>query len=243
MRLLKNLSGALIEIIYPKTCQVCKKKITLSSIEGMVCCECWGKIKKNLPPFCRKCGRSLEKGKSIKNPCSTCAKTDLYFNRAFSPFSYEGVLKELIHSFKYKSCDYLGPVLAKSMIEFINEYNLPMQAVDLILPVPLHKAKLREREFNQSAILAKQLADKFDKDMPEGLLRRKLNTPSQTELDDSQRQLNVKGAFSVSDASLVKNKNILLVDDVLSTAATCSEASKALKESGAGMVYVITLAN
>lgn len=77
--------------------------------------------------------------------CPSCLKKKLHFDRAFSPCVYEGAIKELIHEFKYKNKDYLGSVLSKPMINFIEEYNLPMEYLDLIIPVPLHSTRLRER--------------------------------------------------------------------------------------------------
>lgn len=244
MGLIHNLINGLIDIVYPKTCHVCKNKITASSIDGLVCSECWVKIKINLPPFCHSCGRSLTGKKFIKNICASCIKRPLHFDRAFSPCSYEGVLKELIHTFKYKNKDYVGATLTKLMINFIKEYNLPpMQFIDSIVPVPLSRTKLREREFNHALILSKNLAQKFNKDILEDRLLRHRNTRTQTELKDRERFLNVKGAFSINGKDTIRGKNILLVDDVLTTGATCSEAALTLKEAGANIVYVLALAN
>lgn len=243
MGLIHNLINGLIDIVYPKTCHVCKNKITASSIDGLVCSECWAKIKINLPPFCHSCGRSLTGARFIKNTCAGCIKNPLHFDRAFSPCSYEGVLKELIHIFKYKNKDYLGAALSKLMINFIKEYNLPIESMDSIVPIPLSKTKLREREYNHALILSKNLSREFNKSVVEDRLLRHRNTRTQTELKDRERFLNVKGAFSINGQDAVRGKNILLVDDVLTTGATCSEAALTLKEAGANIVYVLTLAS
>lgn len=243
MRLLKNLIGGMVDIVYPKICHVCKQKMTAASINEIVCVECWAKIKKNSPPFCYKCGRKLTE-KSAKNTCLDCIKKPLHFDRAFSPCVYEGVIKELIHGFKYKKHDYLGFLLAKLMIEFIKDYNLPpMQLTDLIIPVPLHKAKLREREFNHAFVLSKYLGLEFNKEVLNGKLLRRANTRTQTELSDNERFLNVKGCFKTMQGNQLLGRNVLLIDDVLTTGATASEAACELKNAGAEKVYVFTLAN
>lgn len=243
MRLIQNLITGFLDITYPKICLACKKKLTVSSIDGIVCEECWSRIKINKPPFCYSCGRNLTGKKHIKNICVNCIEKPLYFDRAFSPCIYQGVIRELIHSFKYENKEYLGTTLVKPLIDFIKEYNLPMRFIDLILPVPLHKTKLREREFNQADILSKNLALEFKKEVLQDKLLRTRDTRTQTELNDHERFLNVRGVFKASGSDSLKRKNILLVDDVLTTGATCSEAAFTLKQAGANIVYCITLAN
>lgn len=240
---MRNLITGLGNIVYPKTCHICKNKVTPASVAELVCTACWSKIKLNLPPFCRSCGRNLTGRKSVKNVCSSCIRQTLYFDRAFSPCLYEGTIKELIHAFKYTGKDYLSAILAKPMIEFIKEYNLPIRIIDAIMPIPLSKTKLREREFNHALLLARHIAGEFNKQVAEDKLLRLRNTRSQTELDDAGRFLNVKDAFSVNNRQAINGKNILLIDDVLTTGATASEAAKALKMSGTNIVYVLTLAS
>lgn len=241
MGLMHNLIKGLKDIVYPSICPVCKNKITAE--ETFVCVNCWNKVIKNRPPFCYSCGRGLTGRKSIRNVCVECIKQPLYFDRSFSPCVYEGVIKELISAFKYKSRDYLGKLLARPMIEFIKEYNLPMQLIDAVIPIPLFKTKLREREFNQALILSNYIGSEFNKNVSPGTLLRHKNTKNQANLKDDARLSNVQNAFMVTGECAVKGQNILLIDDVLTTGATCSEASRTLKNAGANIVYVLTLAN
>lgn len=243
--MLGRLLNGLVDIIYPKVCLACKNRLKdTSSVDNLICGQCWSKIKKNPPPFCYCCGRHLETPNQLTNICLQCVKKKLHFDRAFSPCIYEGVIKELIHEFKYKGKDYLGATLSRLMVEFIKEYNFPMESVDFIIPVPLHKARLREREFNQAQILSKYIAAAFDKKTLDSVLRRHCNTKAQVDLnEENERMLNVKGSFTLDKKSAIIGKNILLVDDVLTTGATCSEAALALKNSGSGTVFVLTLAN
>ena len=242
MNMLRGFFNALADIVYPKTCLVCKDELkALTCVDNLVCMQCWGKIKRNPPPFCHCCGRHMEK--PIKNICPACVRKQLHFDRAFSPCVYEGVLKELIHAFKYQGKDYLGHTLTRLMTEFIEEYNLPMDLLDLVIPIPLHKTRLREREFNQAQILSNHIARKFNKNVSHDSLRRLRLTKTQTELEIGERLLNVKDSFTATKNEALKGKNILLVDDVLTTGATCSEAAYALKDAGVNIVFVLTLAN
>lgn len=241
--MLSRLIKGLVEIIYPKICLSCKNKLGASSIENFICAGCWAKIKKNPPPFCRVCGRHLEKPGFANNICPQCVKTRFYFDRAFSPCVYTGIIRDLIHEFKYKNKDYLGSSLSSLMTEFIREYNLPIDRLDLIIPVPLHKIRLREREFNQAEILSRHIAEEFKKDISTDILQRRRHTKTQTRLETNERLLNVRGTFSVIKNRGLSGKNVLLVDDVFTSGATSSEASFALKEAGANMVFVLTLAN
>ena len=197
----------------------------------------------NLPPFCAYCSRRLDKFSLVKNICSKCLRTKFHFDRAFSPCKYNGVIKKLIHEYKYTGRDYLGVRLGKLMNDFIKEYHLPIEYMDFIIPIPLHKSRLREREFNQAQILSEQVGKEFNKLVLPKVLIRKKTTHTQTELTPEERRLNVEKSFCVIKPELIKDKNLLLIDDVLTTGATSSEAAKSLKESGARIVFVMTLAN
>jgi len=243
MGMLRRIINGLVDIVYPKTCLACKNRLKASSIDNLICVQCWDKIKKNMPPFCHSCGRHLEKSNFTKNICPACLKIKLHFDRAFSPCAYTDIIKELIHQFKYNNKDYLGLPLSRLMIEFIKEYNLPMDYIDFVVPIPLHKTRLREREFNQAEILSRHIAETFKKEMLSGALQRHRHTKRQADLEVNERLLNVQGSFSVTSGAHIKGKNILLVDDVLTTGATSSEAASALKNAGVNIVFVLTLAN
>ncbi|MDD5596266.1 MAG: ComF family protein [Candidatus Omnitrophica bacterium] len=241
--MLRKVIQGLTDLIYPKKCLACSNKLGYESTDIFICAPCNKAIKKNLPPFCLSCGRHLERISFVKNICPDCQRTKLHFDRAFSPCRYEGTIKELIHEFKYKGKDYLGKPLSKIMADFIREYSLPIDYLDSIVPVPLHKLKLREREFNQAQLLSNHIAKTFNKEMLEASLIRKRHTKTQADLERDLRLSNVMDSFAVVKEEKVRGKNILLVDDVLTTGATCSEAAKTLKNAGAKIVFVLTLAN
>lgn len=238
-----SIIDGLIDLVYPKKCLACKNRLGASSVDNLICAACWNNIKRNTPPFCCSCGRKLAKPGINKNLCPGCLRQRAHFDRAFSPCVYTGAIKELIHEFKYNGKPYLGAPLSRLMIQFIKEYDLPIGHLDFIVPVPLHKIKLREREFNQAEILSRHIAEEFNKSLLTDCLRRHRHTKTQAELEINNRLLNVKDSFSVADCGLIKNKNLLVIDDVLTTGATASEAAGALKNAGAGIVFVLALAN
>jgi ComF family protein len=240
--IIENLIKGFIELVYPKICLSCKKPLGRFSIDNYVCLGCWANIKMNLPPFCRRCSRTLKKQDLAKNICRECLKKDVHFDRAFSPCVYEGTIKELIHQCKYGQKEYLAQTFAKLLAGFIKEYRVPVDNIDYIIPVPLHKAKLRQREFNQAEILCRFIGKDFNKPVIADNLFRCRQSRSQTELKPQARFLNVKDSFAVIEKDSLKGKNILLVDDVLTTGATASEASLALKNAGAMIVFVLTVA-
>ncbi|MBP7216401.1 MAG: ComF family protein [Candidatus Omnitrophica bacterium] len=238
------LKQGLTDIFYPKVCLTCGDSLSRKPAKDQfVCLECWGKIKINTPPFCHFCGRKLDRIRIAKHLCRACLKKHVSFDRAFCPCEYSGVLKDLIHAFKYQGKDYLGEPLSTLMINHIKEYNLPIQYLDAIVPVPLHSAKLREREFNQAAVLSHCIGKAFNKQVADQVLIRNRPTKTQTDLTPCERTENVRESFSVVHQDAIRQKHLLLVDDVLTTAATSSEAAGALKRAGAGMVFVLALAN
>ncbi|MDD5561946.1 MAG: ComF family protein [Candidatus Omnitrophica bacterium] len=241
--MLRGLLKGIKDLIYPDCCQACKNRIDPVETQGLICARCWEKIEKNLPPFCASCGRRLDRLSVAKNICSSCLKSRFHFDRAFSPCAYTGVIKQLIHEFKYSGKDYLGVPLGKLMNNFIKDYRLPMEYFDFIVPVPLHKTRMREREFNQAQVLSEQVAKEFNKKILPDILLRSRPTKTQTELTFEERRKNVEGSFTVKDAGSIKGKNLLLIDDVLTTGSTSSAASGALKDCGSGIVFVLTLAS
>lgn len=231
------------DLIYPNCCLACKNRIDPAKAQSLVCTQCWEKIEKNLPPFCASCGRRLDKLSTAKNICSSCLRFKFHFDRAFSPCAYTGVIKKLIHEFKYTGKDYLGKPLGELMNKFIKDYRLPIEYLDFIIPVPLHNSRLREREFNQAQILSEQIAKEFNKKVLLNVLVRSKQTKTQTELAFEERRKNVEKSFIVRNPEGIKGRNLLLIDDVLTTGATSSEAAKTLKDSGARIIFVMTLAN
>jgi ComF family protein len=243
--MLRGIFGGLKDLIYPNCCLICKNRVPPAEQRQIICSGCWEKIDKNLPPFCARCGRHLSPETIEKNACTSCSghQENFYIDRAFSPGTYTGALKQLIHEFKYSGKDYLGKPLGKLMNTFIRDYQLPIEHLDYIIPIPLHRSRQRQREFNQAEILSRQIAQEFKTPVLTGALIRIKPTKTQTELNFQERCQNVEKSFSVTKPELIKNANLLLVDDVLTTGATSNEAAKCLKKAGAAKVLLLTLAS
>jgi len=128
------------------------------------------------------------------------------------------------------------------MISFIEQYNLDINQFDLIIPVALHSTRFRERGYNQSEFLAQQISAVYNIKMINNILIKKLHTKPHAFLHEKERWTNITGAFKIKNPNEVNNKSILLIDDLLTTGATSSEAAKALKSAGAKTVGVFTLA-
>ena len=142
---------------------------------------------------------------------------------------------------KYEKKKSLTKPLGNLLIEHVKN-NGRLERIDFIVPVPLHKKRLREREFNQSALLACLVGRNFNKPVLESnLIRTRLTTP-QVELDRKERRRNVKGAFGVKKPEEIKGKSLLLIDDVRTTGATLKECHKVLRQAGAKEIHILTLA-
>lgn len=228
------------EILFPLYCFTCKTKITDNKHFSGVCYNCIDAIKYNKPPFCYTCGAHTED--LSKARCKNCSDKIFHCSCVWSACLYEGVIKELLTLLKYDGYTKIAQLLGKIMIDFIENHNVPINEIDLIMPIPLYKRKLREREFNQAELLANIITKHFNKELSVDNLVKIKDTQAQALLDKQTRLNNLKDTFQIKNSSLVKNRSILIIDDVLTTGTTCSEAAKTLKESGANLVLALSLA-
>lgn len=190
------------------------------------------------PPKCEVCGSFCDTAL-----CRECSQKITYLSPSIfihSVGEYEGVLKKAIKRFKFNRSRRLAEPLGWLMAKYLNRH-LWKNSLDLIIPVPLHKKRLAERGFNQSELLAFKITEICGIPAVAGLLLRKLDTPPQFNLPRQKRLYNVAGAFEVSGGELIKDKNILLVDDIYTTGATVAECTKTLKTAGAQSVCILTL--
>lgn len=240
--MLPQLLRASVDIIYPPICVICKDKLNHSLDRAGVCQSCLEKLPKNTPPFCQRCGISLREAQIQSDTCSFCKKRDFFFARAWSICLYSDEMIELIRLFKYKARLSLREIFARLLCEFIDTYHLPINEYHYLVPIPLHPARLREREFNQAEILAQDLASRFKVKINLNNLIRTKNSKSQTQLSQRHRFENIQGAFRVRRPEEFSRKSILLIDDLFTTGATVNEAAGVLRNAGADLVDVLTLA-
>ena len=165
-----------------------------------------------------------------------------YFKMARALGAFEGSLQTAIHRWKYEGKTHLTPFFAEWMAEGLNRY-WEVNSLDLLIPVPLHPQRLRERGFNQALLLAKELSRRTGIPYFKTILKKKKPTLPQVNLSGVEREKGLRGAFHVVEKEALLGKSVLLVDDVYTTGATVNECSKVLVKGGAGRVDVLTLAH
>ena len=239
--MLQTILVGLTELVYPPACFLCKIPLRRSHPENVLCLACRHLLKPNLPPFCIVCSRHLSEPLTMTR-CRECRHHPPHFDFAWGAYQYNNTLKELIHAFKYDGKIYLRHYFFSLIISFIKDYQLDICQFDYLIPIPLHPTKLRERTYNQSLILSKMISYHFNIPLLENHLAKIRYTKNQAEIERKQRWTNIHGAFRIKNSKAVKEKNILLLDDLLTTGATASEGARILKEAGAKKVSVLTLA-
>ncbi|MBN1870129.1 MAG: ComF family protein [Candidatus Omnitrophica bacterium] len=172
----------------------------------------------------------------------SCSKSHPVYDFAWAACLYQPPLSGLICRFKYNQKTSLRKFLSRLMIDFIKTYSLDVMQFDKIVPIPLFHSRLRERGYNQSQFLAEEIANEYKIDLSLSNLARVRETQHQTLLSEKERWTNIRGAFRIKHPAESSGKNILIVDDLLTTGATASEAARALKDAGAKTVGVLTLA-
>lgn len=226
-----------VNLLYPLHCAACESAIDPMSKKNL-CSACETKIRRNPKPYCPTCGRSINSADEI---CEECRRTNLAFDKAWSACLYEGTLKELIHSFKYKGKISLSSLLCDKITGFIKDNKDIIDNVDFVTFVPLHSDWLNGREYNQSGILASAISREFGIPLIKPL-EKTVRTKRQNELSREERLVNLSGAFKVKTCDSLKDRKVLLVDDVMTTGATLSECASTLKGSGTKEVRCLTLA-
>ncbi len=229
-----------MRLIYPEICQLCKKE-RASARAGLVCGKCWSRVRFIRPPFCERCGLPFEGEITTNFVCTNCHDLKLHFTSARSAVVAKTVVLEAIHQFKYSRALWFEPFLADLLVRAAAPV-LQSERWDFIMPVPLHPLKLREREFNQAAVLAAHLSRATQIPLAEKFLRRVHATATQTLLSREKRAANMKNAFAVRRGVTLAGKRIVLVDDVFTTGATTNMCAQALRMSGADAVCVWTVA-
>ena len=231
---------ALLDFFLPPKCPFCGADQEAPP-DDRPCDACVSRMKFFSPPRCPRCGIGFTSPSETDHLCSECLTKERYFAKARSVCLYDGLITELIARFKYGGATRLARPLGFLLAEYCDPEFL-FSELELILPVPLHPHRLRERGFNQSLLLARHLSRKHFLPLDFTALQRSRPTPPQTQLSGSERQANVQGAFEVGKPTAVAGKRILLIDDVFTTGATVRECARVLLNAGAGQVDVLTLA-
>lgn len=232
--MLINTKNAILNLLFPKFCAGCRS-------EGVFLCDTcqaalWTQM---LVPACPVCSFRNGTG-TVCKPCRK--KTAL--SRGISVFPYqEKIIRELLHMYKYNRARELEPILADFLITHARRSEIPIPRTAIVVPVPLHAARRRERGFNQSEEIGKKFAKTFKLAYRDDVLQRLAYTKSQVSCADfRERQKNISGAFISNAHPAIRYKTILLVDDITTSGATLDEAARILKKAGAKSVWGMTVA-
>ena len=232
----------LCALLYPSCCVLCKIRLKTTDKTQWLCAACQETIELNRPPFCRICSRHIADVASSTVLCHECRKTTYHFDCAWAATIYNKSMKQLIHFFKYRQKTYLRSYFSRLMTAFLHVYQIDLACFEAAVPIPLHPSRARERGYNQSQLLLEGLLSTVKIPILKNSLIRIKNTPNQALLGKKDRWTNIRGAFRIKSHLSVNNKSILIVDDLLTTGATTSEAARLLKDAGAKKVGVFTLA-
>jgi ComF family protein len=232
--------AGLIDIVFPPRCISCEAVI-YGEDDHCFCPDCFAGIDFIRSPLCTHCGMPFTGDHQTDHLCGDCLSSKPFFTVARSVGQYQGILLNCIHKFKYQEKIAVGEVLGKLMAVFVYPA-INISEYSLIMPVPLHRKRLRERGFNQSLILAKEIAKEFSLPLDFMTLKRRIYAGPQVGLGRTERQSNVKNAFAVKDSNRVRGERIILVDDVYTTGSTGNECARVLMNCEAREVAIITLA-
>lgn len=241
-----NLLTRLIDLVYPPRCPVCQSFLPEGNRNDSgdhqgICSSCGGDFHPLNPPYCTICGRPFGSTFGDGHVCENCLRKRPAFYALGAPYRYEGSLQTMIHLFKYGGrsglVSFLGPILAS----FAREW-APAAKVSLVMPVPLHPRRLRERGFNQSKLLAEYVAGELGAGLDFLSLRRVKYTLPQTGLGKAERRKNVRSAFALKMPEQVSGGTVLVVDDVATTGNTLNECARVLLKAGAEKVLGLVVA-
>ena len=244
---MRFLFNKLLDVIFPPICLSCRKNLDKengSLFNKNLCADCAPKIEIASGFLCPKCLRRLPEPKSAG--WRTCHPETKFVLGAASSYQ-NAVVREIIHSLKYQKIKAAAGVLGQILFIYLSKI---LQNSDwdfenfTVIPIPLHSKKQKERGFNQSLLIAESLLEKMNLSgfQTDNLVKIK-NTESQTQLQNfEEREQNVAASFALKNPESVKNKNIVLIDDVFTSGATMREAVKTLKQSGAKKIIALVVA-
>jgi competence protein ComFC len=229
---------AFASLLYPPVCTICSADV---GPDEYLCDQCDDNLIRIVPPFCEKCSEPFAGRISGPFSCANCAHRTIYFDAAVAAYRSRGLVRRVVLDFKYGRQIHLRHLVARWLEASLNDERLRGQKFDLIVPVPLHPARQRERGFNQAALIAEPLSARLS--VPaQPLLERIRYTTTQTAFDRAERMENLHGAFRLRKSADVRGSHVLLIDDVLTTGSTLSECARILKDAGARNVFAATAA-
>jgi len=250
--LLREAAGSLLSIVFPSACSLCQEELSEFSSTG-VCRACWDSLEPWQGPVCSGCGLPLPSDQLLESAewqCADCRTQETAFDRARNFGLYRENLRAILLQLKFHHRERLGTRLGELLVPVCRSMVDPSDTSEvLVVPVPLHSTRQRERGYNQAELLARGLVGAYARSrqpcalrIEHRALRKTRPTPPQTGLSWAERRDNVRGAFTVVSPERVRDRVVILVDDVMTTGATLSACASALKQAGVRQVLGLTLA-
>ena len=210
-----------MDLVFPPTCVIC------------------GKVEPKW--ICNKCSYLLRKETEAECGCVEFVDCQENFSELLYLFSYKGVIRDLILKFKFQSCPYISKIFVNFLLKNEKIFE-KIQKYDKIIPVPISKKRKKERGYNQSLLITKEIAQKTKLELVNNCLYKTQNIIEQSKLNKEERTKNVQGVYEIKNEQLIQNKKILLFDDVYTTGSTVNECSRALREAEPSKIGVLVLA-
>lgn len=235
---LRELSDLMLPAVV--TCQLCGSRRRPGKNRGL-CCICEKELVywEERYHSCTLCGRYIGIGSA--GMCHCCALHSPPFAKAVAVGPYRGILKESLCSLKFRGDRNLAIPLGSLLAQKVRSL-LPVEDIDIIVPVPLYEERKLARGFNQADLIAREVGKRLRKPVFQSLLVKRSDTPAQTHLSQRERKTNLEGAFMVKECNSLKGTGVLLVDDIYTTGSTAAQCTKTLSKFGAKKVYVATVA-
>jgi ComF family protein len=246
--LLQTAAQGLFATLFPADCRLCGAP--LENISRLpVCSVCLDAMPRMTAPVCSVCGERIsEVAAGDDERCGLCRRVEMPFVKAAAYGPYEAGVRELLLLFKYGGVQPAASVLGHMLGEVLLRLSEDFREPPLVVVVPLHVARQRQRGFNQAELIARAALKNFrvgtgvELQLATGDLLRIRETASQTGLTRHQRRANMRGAFSIARPATVRGRDIVLIDDVFTTGATVAECARVLRRAGAARVLVATVA-
>jgi ComF family protein len=225
--MISRLRHGVLDLLFPPRCVGCQRE------GGLLCEICETELPRLMPPYCNICAQP-----SPDQVCARCAVSPLNIDGVRAPYLMEGAVREAVHSLKYRNLRAVAALLGRLLAAYLESYPLPGE---VLVPVPLHPRRLRERGYNQVALLAKELGRRTGLPVAEDMLVRRRDTRPQVSVANREERVrNAEESFACG--ADVREVAVLLIDDVATTGSTLSACAAALKGSGAKSVWGLTLA-
>ena len=235
IKYIRKAKETVLQLLFPRRCPVCDGIVR--PFGEKICLECLSKLKVVTAPWCMRCGKKLSEEREF---CKDCIRGKHKYDRARTLYEYRSASTS-IYRLKYSGRQEYGDFFGEEMGRFLGDFILSIQP-DVLVPVPLHRRKLRIRGYNQAACLARALGRSLQLPVDEKLVRRIKNTAPMKLLNPAERQNNLKKAFIMGRNDVKLYDRIVLVDDIYTTGTTLDEIAALLKDNGVSEVYCVTLA-